>query len=51
MDMDGRTRLMGLKAGISAEVDKNAKPTFDVYFGDVGEFKFQRHHANTYESC
>jgi hypothetical protein len=42
MDMDGRTRLLGLKPRMSAEVDKNAKPTFDLYFGDVGQFKFQR---------
>jgi hypothetical protein len=42
MDMDGCTRLMGLKVGTSAEVDNNAKPTFDLYFGDVGQFKFQK---------
>ena len=42
MDMDRRTRLMNLSADTPVEIDKNAKPTFDVFFGDVGEFKFQR---------
>jgi hypothetical protein len=42
MDIDGRTHLMNLGAGMSAEIDKNAQPTFDLFFGDVGDFKFQR---------
>ncbi len=42
MEIDGRTRLVNLSAGKSVEIDVNAKPTFDVFFGDVGAFKFQR---------
>lgn len=41
MEIDGRTRLVNLGAGKSAEVDKAAKPAFDIFFNDVGQFKFQ----------
>lgn len=42
MDIDGHTRLMNVSAGVSVEIDKNARPTFDIFFGDVAEFKFQQ---------
>ncbi|MGA9854748.1 MAG: hypothetical protein WBR29_05680 [Gammaproteobacteria bacterium] len=42
MEIDGRTRLINLGASKTVEIDKGAKPTFDIFFGDVGQFKFHR---------
>jgi len=42
MGTDGRTRLRNVSSGMTVEIDENATPTFDVFFGDVGEYKLQR---------
>lgn len=42
MGTDGRARLRNVSSGTTVEIDENATPAFDVFFGDVEQFRFQR---------